>query len=100
MFVSKLVHVEDGVINVVTTTKKPSNSISVTAIWVEEEIDGEWEAVLEIDHPEIAGVGSFFSTSATIDMSKLNYSSMFRVGVTMDADGYTESWHSESFKTE
>lgn len=72
------------------------NRISITSVWLEQKIDGEWEYVKSLTPP------SYVATNMADYGAEVDYSSSitgtgtFRVGFTVDADGYSISRYSNS----
>ncbi len=69
--------------------------ISITSVWLEQQVNGEWEYVKSLTPP------SYVATKMPAYGAEVNYSSdigsgTFRVGFTVDADGYSISRYSNT----
>lgn len=70
------------------------NRIAITDVWLEQKIDGEWEYVKSLTPPSYVAInmpayGAEVNYSATITGA-----GTFRIGFTVDADGYSISRYS------
>lgn len=77
------------------TTLGVKSSISITSVWLEEKINGEWEYSKALTPPSLV-------VSNAADYSTVSYyssdigSGTFRVGFTVNADGHAISRYSNS----
>lgn len=72
------------------------NRISITNVWLEQEIDGEWEHVKSLTPPSYVAL-NMQAYGFEVDYSaSITGTGTFRVGFTVDADGYSISRYSNS----
>lgn len=72
------------------------NRISITNVWLEQEIDGEWEHVKSLTPPSYVAL-NMQAYGVEIDYSaSITGTGTFRVGFTVNADGYSISRYSNS----
>lgn len=72
------------------------NRISITNVWLEQEIDGEWEHVKSLTPPSYVAL-NMQAYGVEVDYSaSITGTGKFRVGFTVDADGYAISRYSNS----
>ena len=72
------------------------NRISITSVWLEQKIDGEWEYVKSLTPPSYVAT-NMADYGAEVDYSaSITGTGTFRVGFTVDADGYSISRYSNS----
>ena len=72
------------------------NRISVTSVWLEQEINGEWEYVKSLNAPSYVAI-NMMDYGVEVDYStSITGTGTFRVGFTVDADGYSISRYSNS----
>ena len=72
------------------------NRISITSVWLEQQIDGEWEFVKSLSAPSYVAI-NMMDYGAEVDYSaSITGTGTFRVGFTVDADGYSISRYSNS----
>lgn len=70
--------------------------IAITNVWLEQQIDGEWEYVKSLTPPSYVAT-NMMSYGAEVDYSaSITGTGTFRVGFTVDADGYAISRYSNS----
>lgn len=69
--------------------------ISITSVWLEQDIDGEWEYVKSLTPPSYVSI-NMPDYGAEVDYSDSIGTGTFRVGFTVDADGYSISRYSNS----
>lgn len=77
------------------TTYAIHTSISITSVWLEQKIDGEWEYVKSLPTP------SYVASNTISYVTDASYSSeigtgTFRIGFTANADGHTITRNSNS----
>lgn len=72
------------------------NRISITSVWLEQRIDGEWEYVKSLTPPSYVAI-NMMNYGAEVNYStSITGTGTFRVGFTVDADGYAISRYSNS----
>lgn len=72
------------------------NCISITNVWLEQKIDGEWESVKSLTPPSYVA-HNLPAYGAEVDYSaSITGTGTFRVGFTVNADGYAISRYSNS----
>ena len=72
------------------------NRISITGVWLEQRIDGEWEYVKSLTPPSYVAI-NMMNYGAEVNYStSITGTGTFRVGFTVDADGYAISRYSNS----
>lgn len=72
------------------------NRISITSVWLEQQIDGAWEYVKGLSAPSYVAI-NMMDYGAEVDYSSsITGTGTFRVGFTVDADGYSISRYSNS----
>ena len=70
--------------------------ISITSVWLEQQIDGSWEYVKVLSAPSYVAT-NMMDYGAEVDYSaSITGNGTFRVGFTVDADGYSISRYSNS----
>lgn len=69
--------------------------ISITSVWLEQKVDGEWEHVKSLTPPSYVAT-NMADYGAEVDYSGVIGSGTFRVGFTVNADGYSISRYSNT----
>ncbi len=69
--------------------------IAITNVWLEQEVDGEWEYVKALTPPSYVAI-NMPAYGAEVDYSSAIGTGTFRVGFTVNADGYAISRYSNS----
>lgn len=70
--------------------------IAITNVWLEQKIDGEWEYVKNLTPPSYVAI-NMADYGAEVDYSaSITGTGTFRVGFTVNADGYSISRYSNS----
>ena len=70
--------------------------IAITDVWLEQKVDGEWEYVKDLTPPSYVSI-NMPDYGAEVDYSaSITSTGTFRVGFTVDADGYSISRYSNS----
>lgn len=69
--------------------------ISITSVWLEQQVNGEWEYLKSLTPPSYVSI-NMPDYGAEVDYSSDIGSGTFRVGFTVDADGYSISRYSNA----
>lgn len=77
------------------TTNNIHNQIRITAVWLEQKVDNDWVTVKSLTAPASVAQNTI-SYVAVADYSNNIGTGTFRVGFTVDADGYAISRYSNS----